>query len=268
MLLVLSRCRRSLTCGLYCSQLRKTPNPGGGSPVNRRAGRVGSNISDHRSSSQQQRNLSGSKSWRRNYCIHPTQSVINLGGRRAAPPVCEKSVSGQCESPFCSSVTPLPVPDPNLIIDLSLHRPRTAPQTAPRTAPQTAPSDTLGSLPCRGAAGCCRNSCCRLPGNENKVCDPLCPFHKEISLGLVGVVLSLLCVLATALNGYSLFDSAEALRKNQEIEFERNKERFNFLKWGAKAFKNMLIVPPGSGIVHQVRQTLNVSHRFGICSFI
>lgn len=36
------------------------------------------------------------------------------------------------------------------------------------------------------------------------------------------------------------------------MEFTRNKERFTFLKWGAKAFKNMLIVPPGSGIVHQV----------------
>lgn len=44
----------------------------------------------------------------------------------------------------------------------------------------------------------------------------------------------------------------DALMKNQELEFERNKERFMFLKWGAKAFKNMLIVPPGSGIVHQV----------------
>ena len=43
-----------------------------------------------------------------------------------------------------------------------------------------------------------------------------------------------------------------ALEKNQEIEFERNKERFQFLKWGARAFQNMLIVPPGSGIVHQV----------------
>jgi len=40
--------------------------------------------------------------------------------------------------------------------------------------------------------------------------------------------------------------------QNEEREFERNKERFLFLKWGAKAFKNMLIVPPGSGIVHQV----------------
>ncbi|XP_067939394.1 cytoplasmic aconitate hydratase-like isoform X2 [Watersipora subatra] len=46
--------------------------------------------------------------------------------------------------------------------------------------------------------------------------------------------------------------SAEALEQNQNMEFERNKERFNFLKWGAKALKNMLIVPPGSGIVHQV----------------
>ena len=43
-----------------------------------------------------------------------------------------------------------------------------------------------------------------------------------------------------------------ALVKNQEIEFERNRERFQFLKWGARAFQNMLIVPPGSGIVHQV----------------
>merc|ERR1719379_269814 len=46
--------------------------------------------------------------------------------------------------------------------------------------------------------------------------------------------------------------NAQALEKNQEIEFERNKERFSFLKWGATAFNNMLICPPGSGIVHQV----------------
>ncbi|KAH7722589.1 hypothetical protein AAVH_09839 [Aphelenchoides avenae] len=48
------------------------------------------------------------------------------------------------------------------------------------------------------------------------------------------------------------YGNLEALAKNQAMEFERNKERFNFLKWGAKAFKNLLIVPPGSGIVHQV----------------
>ncbi|XP_064414396.1 cytoplasmic aconitate hydratase [Latimeria chalumnae] len=45
---------------------------------------------------------------------------------------------------------------------------------------------------------------------------------------------------------------SDSLQKNQELEFERNKERFEFLKWGSKAFKNMRIIPPGSGIVHQV----------------
>ncbi|XP_066963842.1 cytoplasmic aconitate hydratase-like isoform X1 [Macrobrachium rosenbergii] len=58
--------------------------------------------------------------------------------------------------------------------------------------------------------------------------DEVCPFHERTS------------------------EWSDALQKNQEIEFERNSERFVFLKWGAQALKNMLIVPPGSGIVHQV----------------
>ncbi|XP_029770205.1 cytoplasmic aconitate hydratase [Terrapene carolina triunguis] len=45
---------------------------------------------------------------------------------------------------------------------------------------------------------------------------------------------------------------SDSLQKNQELEFERNKERFEFLKWGSQAFHNMKIIPPGSGIVHQV----------------
>ncbi|KAL9645914.1 hypothetical protein ABK040_001023 [Willaertia magna] len=48
------------------------------------------------------------------------------------------------------------------------------------------------------------------------------------------------------------FRSPEALQLNQEKEMNRNLERFKFLKWGSKAFKNLQIVPPGSGIVHQV----------------
>jgi len=44
----------------------------------------------------------------------------------------------------------------------------------------------------------------------------------------------------------------DAARINEEMEFERNRERFQFLKWGSKAFDNFKIVPPGSGIVHQV----------------
>ncbi|KAM7250473.1 hypothetical protein ACFE04_022356 [Oxalis oulophora] len=46
--------------------------------------------------------------------------------------------------------------------------------------------------------------------------------------------------------------SENALQANMELEFKRNRERFAFLKWGSSAFHNMLVVPPGSGIVHQV----------------
>ncbi|KAB2090379.1 hypothetical protein ES319_A03G119900v1 [Gossypium barbadense] len=46
--------------------------------------------------------------------------------------------------------------------------------------------------------------------------------------------------------------SENAVQENMELEFRRNKERFSFLKWGSSAFHNMLVVPPGSGIVHQV----------------
>ena len=45
---------------------------------------------------------------------------------------------------------------------------------------------------------------------------------------------------------------ANASKLNEDLEFSRNKERFQFLKWGQKNFKNFTIVPPGAGIVHQV----------------
>jgi aconitate hydratase len=46
--------------------------------------------------------------------------------------------------------------------------------------------------------------------------------------------------------------SAEALRKNLDLEFSRNRERYQFLKWGMQAFDTFKVVPPGIGIVHQV----------------
>lgn len=48
------------------------------------------------------------------------------------------------------------------------------------------------------------------------------------------------------------FGGADAFKKNVEIEFQRNKERYSFLRWGQTAFKNFRVVPPGTGIVHQV----------------
>lgn len=50
-----------------------------------------------------------------------------------------------------------------------------------------------------------------------------------------------------------MVDSArtkEALEENEALEFKRNQERFAFLKWGQKAFKNLEIIPPGNGIIH------------------
>ena len=48
------------------------------------------------------------------------------------------------------------------------------------------------------------------------------------------------------------FANSDALRRNGEIEFERNRERYEFLRWGANAFESFRVVPPMTGIVHQV----------------
>ena len=48
------------------------------------------------------------------------------------------------------------------------------------------------------------------------------------------------------------FGNADALRKNLDMEFQRNRERYQFLKWGMQAFDTFKVVPPGIGIVHQV----------------
>ncbi|WP_025772078.1 aconitate hydratase AcnA [Thioalkalivibrio sp. HK1] len=48
------------------------------------------------------------------------------------------------------------------------------------------------------------------------------------------------------------FASPDALARNTEIEFSRNQERYAFLRWGQQAFRNFKVVPPGTGIVHQI----------------
>jgi aconitate hydratase len=49
-----------------------------------------------------------------------------------------------------------------------------------------------------------------------------------------------------------VFGSPDALRKNAELEFARNRERYEFLRWGQQAFAGFRVVPPATGIVHQV----------------
>src|SRR5947209_4686780 len=48
------------------------------------------------------------------------------------------------------------------------------------------------------------------------------------------------------------FGTRDAFRRNAELEFERNQERYAFLRWGQQAFRNFSVVPPDTGIVHQV----------------
>ena len=48
------------------------------------------------------------------------------------------------------------------------------------------------------------------------------------------------------------YGSADSFKKNVQVEFERNGERYSFLRWGQTAFDNFRVVPPGTGICHQV----------------
>ena len=54
------------------------------------------------------------------------------------------------------------------------------------------------------------------------------------------------------------YGTTDALRENMELEFERNNERYQFMKWGMQAFDTFGVIPPGIGIVHQV----NLEHLF------
>jgi aconitate hydratase len=80
-----------------------------------------------------------------------------------------------------------------------------------------------------------RDAVKRLGGNISKI-NPLCPVDLVIDHSVQ----------------VDFAGGKDSLAKNEKLEFERNKERFQFLKWGSQAFDNFSIVPPGSGIVHQV----------------
>ena len=49
-----------------------------------------------------------------------------------------------------------------------------------------------------------------------------------------------------------VFGAPDSFARNVELEYERNRERYQFLRWGQTAFEDFKVVPPGTGIVHQV----------------
>ncbi len=80
-----------------------------------------------------------------------------------------------------------------------------------------------------------RDGLTRLGGNPAKV-NPLVPVDLVIDHSVQ----------------IDVFGTAAALQTNVDIEFERNEERYKFLRWGQDAFDNFRVVPPGTGICHQV----------------
>src|ERR671920_1529975 len=80
-----------------------------------------------------------------------------------------------------------------------------------------------------------RDAMATLGGDPQKI-NPLVPVHLVIDHSVM----------------VDEFGTPQAFGKNVEFEYERNGERYEFLKWGSQAFDNFQVVPPGTGICHQV----------------
>ncbi|MGZ4429663.1 MAG: aconitate hydratase [Nocardioidaceae bacterium] len=94
-------------------------------------------------------------------------------------------------------------------------------------------------VPCVVDLATMREAMADLGGDATKI-NPLAPAEMVIDHSVIADV----------------FGTPEAFERNVEIEYERNRERYQFLRWGQGAFDDFKVVPPGTGIVHQV----NIEH--------
>ena len=94
-------------------------------------------------------------------------------------------------------------------------------------------------MPCIVDLATMREAMADLGGDATKI-NPLAPAELVIDHSVIADV----------------FGTPEAFGRNVEIEYERNRERYQFLRWGQGAFEDFKVVPPGTGIVHQV----NIEH--------
>ena len=94
-------------------------------------------------------------------------------------------------------------------------------------------------VPCVVDLATMREAMADLGGDPTKI-NPLAPAEMVIDHSVIADV----------------FGTPEAFERNVEIEYERNRERYQFLRWGQGAFDDFKVVPPGTGIVHQV----NIEH--------
>ena len=94
-------------------------------------------------------------------------------------------------------------------------------------------------VPCVVDLATMREAIAELGGDPGKV-NPLSPAEMVIDHSVVA----------------DLFGTPDAFTRNVELEYQRNRERYQFLRWGQTAFDDFVVVPPGTGIVHQV----NIEH--------
>jgi aconitate hydratase len=113
--------------------------------------------------------------------------------------------------------------------------PSADPDTEIQFTPARVIMQDFTGVPCIVDLATMREAIVALGGDPKKV-NPLAPAELVIDHSVIA----------------DLFGSENALERNVEIEYERNGERYQFLRWGQTAFEDFKVVPPGTGIVHQV----------------
>jgi len=113
------------------------------------------------------------------------------------------------------------------------------PSTEIQFSPARVVMQDFTGVPCIVDLATMREAVTALGGDPNKI-NPLSPAEMVIDHSVIA----------------DLFGTDNALERNVEIEYERNGERYQFLRWGQTAFNDFKVVPPGTGIVHQV----NIEH--------
>ncbi|MFM6981152.1 MAG: aconitase family protein, partial [Microbacteriaceae bacterium] len=109
------------------------------------------------------------------------------------------------------------------------------PDTEIQFTPARVVMQDFTGVPCIVDLATMREAMTALGGDATKI-NPLAPAELVIDHSVIA----------------DLFGSENAFERNVEIEYERNGERYQFLRWGQTAFDNFKVVPPGTGIVHQV----------------
>ena len=113
--------------------------------------------------------------------------------------------------------------------------PTAEPDTEIQFTPARVVMQDFTGVPCIVDLATMREAMTNLGGDAKKI-NPLAPAELVIDHSVIA----------------DLFGTENALERNVEIEYERNGERYQFLRWGQTAFDDFKVVPPGTGIVHQV----------------